>query len=173
MNTVWSELIQTPEALWRSRRWRFPVGQAAAWRGALRLPESGDIGEVGCGSGGLLSRIAETTKTPRRIIGVDRDTGLLAFAGARLAELGMGDVELTRGDACSLPLRDASLDAVTSYTLFEHLRQPEAFLRECGRAGRSRWRAQVRATRFTAVCRKRRPKWPRKSSGWRPWWSRG
>jgi len=73
---------------------------------------------------------------PRRIVGVDRDTGLLAFAGARLAELGMGDVELMQGDACSLPLPDASLDAVTSYTLFEHLREPEAFLRECRRVVR-------------------------------------
>lgn len=133
MERVWSRLVQPPEVLFHSRRWRFPARQAVCWREALRLPDSGCICEVGCGPGGLLTRIGETTKPPASIIGVDSDPGHLEFARRRARELGLRKVELRRGDACALPLPDESVDALTSYTLIEHLTDPQAFAEECRR----------------------------------------
>jgi SAM-dependent methyltransferase len=136
MSRIWSDLIQPPEIMYGTRRWKFPAEEAAHWRKVLRLPDCGDICEVGCGPGGLLSRIAETTRPPCRVVGVDRDTGQLDFARQRLDELGLTDVELLTGDACNLPMDDDSLDAVTSHALIEHLPDPDAFARECKRVVR-------------------------------------
>lgn len=122
--------------MYGTRRWKFPPEEAAHWRRVLRLPDRGDICEVGCGPGGLLSRIAETTRRLCRIVGVDRDTGQLDFARQRLDELGLTDVKLLAGDACDLPLDDHCLDAVTSHALIEHLPDPDAFARECQRVVR-------------------------------------
>lgn len=129
----WSDLAQSPDVLFYSRRWRFSTEDASHWRKVLRLPDSGAICEVGCGPGGLLSRIAETTAKPRRIVGVDRDPVFLAYARERLDELGLDDVALYEGDACSLPLEDHCLDALTSYTVLDHIADPDAFFRQCKR----------------------------------------
>ena len=133
MDRIWSDLIQPPEIMYGTRRWKFPPEEAGHWRRALRLPDSGAICEVGCGPGGLLSRIAETTRPPSRIVGVDRDTGQLEFARERLDESGLTDVTLMAGDACRLPLPDDSLDALTSHALIEHLPDTDAFFEECKR----------------------------------------
>ena len=133
MSRIWSDLIQPPEAMYGTRRWKFPPQEATHWRRVLRLPDSGTLCEVGCGPGGLLTRIAETSLPPSRTIGVDRDTGQLDFARRRLDELGLTDVELLVGDACSLPLPDNCLDALTSHALIEHLPDTDAFFRECKR----------------------------------------
>ena len=133
MGTLWSSFVQPPRVLWFSRRWRFPCEQADCWRRALRLPPTGTICEVGCGPGGLLTRIAETTIPPGRVIGVDRDAGMLAFARERVRELRLTGMEFLQADALALPLPDGCLDALTSYTLFEHIAGPDAFCRECRR----------------------------------------
>lgn len=133
MTRIWSDLIQPPEVMYGTRRWKFPSEEADHWRGVLRLPDSGCICEVGCGPGGLLTRIAETSRQPSRIIGVDMDTGQLDFARERLSELGLTGVELMVGDACSLPLPDNSVDALTSHALIEHLPDTDAFFGECKR----------------------------------------
>ncbi len=133
MNRIWSELIQPPDVMYGTRRWKFPPDEAACWRRLMRLPPGGTLCEVGCGPGGLLTRIAETSVPPSRILGVDRDTGQLAFARERIDELGLTDVELLTGDACALPLPDHCLDALTSHALIEHLPDTDAFFRECRR----------------------------------------
>jgi len=133
LGTLWSSFVQPPQVLWLSRRWRFPPEQAACWRRALRLPSAGVVCEVGCGPGGLLTRIAETMALARRVIGVDRDPAMLAFARERVRELQLAGVDLLLGNAFALPLPDACLDALTSYTLMEHVSDPDAFQRECRR----------------------------------------
>ncbi|MBN1347535.1 MAG: class I SAM-dependent methyltransferase [Phycisphaerae bacterium] len=133
MDRIWSDLIQPPEIMYGTRRWKFPPAEAGHWREVLRLPERGTICEVGCGPGGLLTRIAETSLAPSRIIGIDMDRGQLEFAGRRLAELGLSEVELLAGDACSMPLPDHCVDALTSHALIEHLPDTGAFFRECKR----------------------------------------
>ncbi len=133
MDRIWSDLIQPPEIMYGVRRWKFPPQEAAHWRKVLRLPDRGVICEVGCGPGGLLSRIAETSGPASHVVGVDRDTGQLEFARQRLDELGLGGVALVTGDACRLPLPDHCLDALTSHALIEHLPDTDAFFRECKR----------------------------------------
>jgi SAM-dependent methyltransferase len=133
----WSSAVQDAGGLYRTRRRRFCVEDASAWRKVLRLPHSGVICEVGCGPCGLLSRIAQTTAPPRRTIGVERDISFLNCGRRRLDAEGLTDVELLQGEANRLPLADHTVDAIVSYTLIEHLPEPSTFISECRRVVRS------------------------------------
>ncbi len=165
MSRIWSDLIQPPEIMYGARRWKFPSEEAAHWRKVLRLPDTGTLCEVGCGPGGLLSRIAETTHAPCRIIGVDRDTGQLAFARRKLDELGLTDVELMAGDACALPLPDNALDALTSHALIEHLPDTDAFFRECRRVLRHGGSLSVASAGGRYSVDNRHPETPKEIAG--------
>jgi SAM-dependent methyltransferase len=91
------------------------------------LPERAVIADVGCSSGYLLEdlRAAHPGAT---LIGVD-----LIASGLRKAHALVPQARLLQGDACELPLRDASLDAALSANLLEHLPDDVAALSELRR----------------------------------------
>ena len=85
------------------------------------------IVDVGCSTGYLLEDIA-TAAPGAALIGVD-----LIAAGLRKARAAVPDARLIRADACALPLADASVDAVATINLLEHIADDRAALMEIAR----------------------------------------
>ena len=76
--------------------------------------------DVGCGTGVLTARIAAELR-PSRLVGCDASDGMLAKARARNP-----DVEWVLAHAESLPLDDASTDAVVCTEAFHFFDRPSA-----------------------------------------------
>jgi|GEM_PF-422135 len=112
-------------------------------------PVAGErILEIGCGTGHLLSRIAESVGEEGRVYGIDISQEML-----RLTELVVeakklsSRVELVRGDAVSLPFDDDMMDAVIlcfTLELFDSAEIPQV-LAECKRILRPNGRLVVAA----------------------------
>jgi ubiquinone/menaquinone biosynthesis C-methylase UbiE len=86
---------------------------------------------VDCGSGpgsitlGLARQVA-----PGQVTGIDIDAAQVEKANALAAEQGVTNVRFERGSVYELPFADASVDAVFSNALLQHLGDPVAALRE-------------------------------------------
>ncbi|MFO0953634.1 MAG: class I SAM-dependent methyltransferase [Isosphaeraceae bacterium] len=93
---------------------------------ATRLPRTGRVLEVGCGTGGLLSALA---REGREAVGVDIASRWLVVARRRLEDRGL-EVSLVAAEAERLPWPDSSFDVVAADSLLEHLDDPGAALRE-------------------------------------------
>ncbi|MDR1465504.1 MAG: class I SAM-dependent methyltransferase [Oscillospiraceae bacterium] len=119
MNDDWSQFEQTSEELWRSRALRFHEGNQALWLDALGVRDGMDVLEVGCGSGIFCHRIRQFMPGAR-VTGLDFDTGHIAYAQAKNAELGL-DCQLVCGDATDLPFPGNSFDLCFSHTVMEHI----------------------------------------------------
>jgi len=91
------------------------------------LPATPVIADVGCSTGYLLEdvRAAHPTAT---LIGVD-----LIGAGLVKAHRSVASARLVRADACDLPIADATVDAVVSANLLEHVPDDRKALREFAR----------------------------------------
>ncbi|MFB6118203.1 class I SAM-dependent methyltransferase [Halosegnis sp.] len=109
-------LDRTREGLWTDRTALAP----------LQLADRGSVLDVGCGTGELTRVVRETC--PGRVIGADRDPGLLAHLPA--------EVDAVRADAYRLPLPDDSVDLVVCQALLVNLPDPERALREFARVAR-------------------------------------
>ena len=96
------------------------VAEVLAQRGA-----SGVIADVGCGTGGLWTRVRD--RFPR-CIGVDA----LRFDGLP-PEIEFREADL---DAATLPVADGEVDAAVAVETIEHLENPRAFCRELTRITR-------------------------------------
>jgi ArsR family transcriptional regulator len=92
------------------------------------LPPDWIVGDLGCGTGVVLSAIAPHVA---HVIGVDASDEMLASARARARDV--ANVELRRGSLESLPLADASLDAAVMMLVLHHLSAPAAALSEAAR----------------------------------------
>jgi SAM-dependent methyltransferase len=91
------------------------------------LPSRAAIADIGCSSGYLLEDL-HRAHPDATLIGVD-----LIASGLRKAHALVPQARLLQGDACELPLRDASLDAALSANLLEHLPDDVAALSELRR----------------------------------------
>jgi ubiquinone/menaquinone biosynthesis C-methylase UbiE len=103
--------------------------QGAEARGealAARLPHTGRILEIGCGTGGLL---AAALRSGRAIAGVDIAARWLVVARRRLADRGLA-APLVAAAAERLPWPDASFDTIVADSLLEHLDDPARALAE-------------------------------------------
>lgn len=156
MKTVWSDWIQTPLELYSSRAMRFREDNRGAWLPLLRVAEGMDALEVGCGSGLLLHRLAALVPG-LKLTGLDRDTGLLAFAAQQAKALGV-DCTLVEGDALALPFEAEQFDLAYSHTVVEHV-PLEPFLAEQRRVLRYGGRVVVLSCR---------PKYSIRAEGWKP-----
>lgn len=95
---------------------------------AARLHPGMIAADLGCGTGELLSRLAQTA---RSAIGVDGSPRMLEQAGARLA--GQPGVSLRLGELEHLPLRDGEVQAATLSLVLHHVSDPLAVLAEARR----------------------------------------
>jgi len=82
------------------------------------------LADVACGTGIVTTRLR---RSGRRVVAVDRSTGMAARATGRLR----GDVLLA--DATALPLRAARVDAVVMIWLLHLVPRPERILAEAAR----------------------------------------
>ena len=92
------------------------------------LDESWTIGDLGCGTGGLLEALSPFVA---KVVGVDDSSAMLAAARKRTARL--PNVRLERGAMESLPLDDACLDAAFLVLVLHHLPEPARALAEAAR----------------------------------------
>ncbi len=86
---------------------RGPLGRA---RRELLAPVSGDVLEVGAGTGANFPQYPAGV----RVVALEPDPHMLKRARARLAEVGRTDVEVHAAPAETLPVADASFDVVVS-----------------------------------------------------------
>jgi ubiquinone/menaquinone biosynthesis C-methylase UbiE len=96
---------------------------------AARLPDGGQILEIGCGTGGLLAAVA---RTGRAIVGVDIAARWLVAARRRLADHGLA-VPLLAASAERLPWPDGQFDTIVADSVLEHLDDPALALCEWAR----------------------------------------
>lgn len=98
--------------------------------GSLRLPETGDLLEFGCGVGAELGIVLE--RWPGlKVTGLDLDAGHLHAAQVHLqVPVAKARVRLVRGNACRLPFAPSSFDSVITVWMLEHVPDPRAVLAE-------------------------------------------
>jgi ubiquinone/menaquinone biosynthesis C-methylase UbiE len=117
-----------------ARVYDFPVVQMATYRpvhdAVLRVLREAAVRrvlDIGCGTGQLVTRIAETL--PRvRVVGCDFSAGMLRRAAARSGS--KHAARWVQGDAGRLPFRDGAFDAVVSTEAFHWFPDQHAALRE-------------------------------------------
>jgi SAM-dependent methyltransferase len=99
----------------------------------VQFPESGELLDVGCGTGPLT--FAMTDRWPARsVIGVDLAAPFISYARSRRS----GDrPTFETGDACALTYEDGRFAAVAAHLLFLFIPKPEVALREMRRVTRS------------------------------------
>ncbi|WP_422735106.1 methyltransferase domain-containing protein [Micromonospora sp. WMMD729] len=98
---------------------------------ALDLRPGHRVVDVGCGPGTDLGRLADVVRADGLVVGIDRDPGMLAEAGRRVAD--RPGVDLRRGDVHTLPLDDDSMDRARIDRVLMHVADPAAALVEVHR----------------------------------------
>lgn len=128
-NTVWSELIQTPQTLDYYRTLRFHDKNKEQIIQYFGLTDGKTIVDIGCGPGTLTRKLAEWLSKDTEIIGIDRDINFIKYAKTKAKKNNLLNLSYIEGDALDLPLDDNCIDNVISYTVIEHLPH-EQFLKE-------------------------------------------
>lgn len=88
--------------------------------------------DVGCGFGGTLADLDERHRDVD-LVGLNVDPRQLGRACANLGPTSRNRVRFLGGDACALPIADASVDVVLAVEAIFHFRDRLAFLREAAR----------------------------------------
>src|SRR5438093_1702162 len=89
----------------------------------------GTVLEVGAGTGANFPYFKKAAK----VTAIEPDPYMLERARKRLAELGLGNIELAQHPAEELPFEDASFDHVVSSMVFCSVREPGRALSEVRR----------------------------------------
>jgi SAM-dependent methyltransferase len=99
----------------------------------VEFPETGELLDVGCGTGALTLAMAQRWPA-RRVIGVDLAAPFISYAQSRRA----GDRPIFEiGDACALKYQDGRFAGVAAQLVFLFVPRPEIALREMRRVTRS------------------------------------
>lgn len=107
-----------------------PAAEIEAALLAALPPRLGRLLDIGCGTGGLLERVALRVDEG---LGVDASRDMLALARTRLAERGLAHVAVRQADMYRLPLADNTFDAVTLQMVLHYAEDPAAALAEAAR----------------------------------------
>jgi SAM-dependent methyltransferase len=123
------------------------VGQRRATLRALE-PQNGErIVDIGCGPGYLAAELAELVGPEGFVQGVDPSPHMLAIAARRA----LPHMELSEGDALSLPAEDASFHAAVSTQVYEYVPDIPAALAEVRRVLRPGGRLLVLDTDWDSI----------------------
>lgn len=107
--------------------------QGAEWLAKWTSFEHRVVLDLGCGQGFKTTGYAASAKDIRLVVGVDVDAKALETARECSRRRRIKRVTFVMADAGALPLKDRSIDIVTSMNAFEHVPQPQAALQEAGR----------------------------------------
>lgn len=99
----------------------------------LQIEKGSVVADVGCGTGTAVFEMAELVGPGVTPIGVDISEALVEIGKRRAAKRGI-NVDLRIGDAGALPFVDGGLQVYRAERLYQHLREPEPFLKEAYRA---------------------------------------
>ena len=88
------------------------------------------IADIGCGTGEMLIGMARAVA---KVIGVDTSEKMLDVCRERVEKQGLKNVELRKGRAEKLPLRNEECDTAFTSMLLHHLSEPELGVREMAR----------------------------------------
>ena len=97
---------------------------------ALPAGRLGRLLDIGCGTGGVLERLAPCIEEG---LGIDASRDMLALARSRLTERGLAHIAVRQADMYRLPLPDAGFDAVTLHMVLHYAEDPAAALAEAAR----------------------------------------
>jgi SAM-dependent methyltransferase len=87
-------------------------------------PPPGRVLDVGCGTGALAARLAETGYA---VVGIDPSQGMLDVMRERVPE-----VEAVQGSATEMPFGDAEFDLSLCVATMHHIAEPDAVRRALG-----------------------------------------
>ena len=97
------------------------------------LPAGGDLIELGCGSGTLTVRLADT-RSDIQITGIDSSTDRLRRGTQVVAELGLaGRIRFERADLATLPLSDQGASIIVAAGALGAVSNPHALFSELHR----------------------------------------
>ena len=115
----------------RDGRQLVPGRSWAAWSRALGLllPPL-DVADLGCGEGYLT---VETARWARRVVAIDRSTGVLERAKALAARKRLTNITWKKGELEKLPLDDGVMDLALLSQALHHAGQPAAARAEAAR----------------------------------------
>jgi arsenite methyltransferase len=132
-----AELARVPDATVESF-----AGVANHW--PLGRIEPGEVVvDLGCGAGTDLLIAAQMTGPGGRVIGIDMTSTMLARARASARTMGLANVELHESLIETLPLEDASVDAVISNGVIDLVPDKDAVFDEIDRILRPGGRLQL------------------------------
>jgi ubiquinone/menaquinone biosynthesis C-methylase UbiE len=101
----------------------------------LRLKPGAAVLDVGCGGGEVCVELAARVGPQGRVAGIDPSEAMIA-AAKRAARASPHPIHLRVAGIYALPFPDGTFDAVRAERVFQHLRDPEAGLREMLRVTR-------------------------------------
>lgn len=118
-------------AFCRGRGWRVFAGRIVLPWALQGERLSGEVLEIGGGSGAMAARLLAATPGVRMTV-TDYDEAMVASARARLATFG-DRVDVRRADATNLPFPDSRFDAALSFIMLHHVIDWEAAVGEAVR----------------------------------------
>jgi ubiquinone/menaquinone biosynthesis C-methylase UbiE len=115
-------IMQKSEILWMQR--------------AFPLPAGATVAEIGCGRGAGAKGIIHKYR-PAHLHALDLDVDMLRTARRYLAPIQPANITLTAANACRLPFRSNSLDAVFGFGFLHHVPNWQKALSEIARVLRN------------------------------------
>ena len=128
---------------------RVPDGTVESFAGVAnpwvhgRVEPGRTVLDLGCGAGTDLLVAAQMVGREGRVIGIDMTESMLARARDSAAAMGLHNVELHKSLIESLPIEDASVDAVISNGVIDLIPDKDAVFGEIDRVLRSGGRLQI------------------------------
>src|SRR3984957_5402537 len=118
------------ESVLRSHRWRTAENSASyllSW-----LEPGQDVLDVGCGPGTITADLAVLVD-PGRVVGIDREPGIVAAASDLARDRRSPNLEFVTGDVHALDFDDQTFDVVHAHQVLQPLSDPVGALAEMGR----------------------------------------
>jgi len=132
--TVQEMYEESPFPRWHQPVLGSPVSLPAHLRAALPMqtittpaPAKTDVLIAGCGTG-LQAILAATSYAQAQVLAIDLSRTSLAYAKRKADELGIANIDFAQADILKLSDIDRQFDAIESFGVLHHLRDPEAGL---------------------------------------------
>jgi SAM-dependent methyltransferase len=136
------------DSVLRSHRWRTAENSATYLLPHLRAGLS--LLDVGCGPGNITTDLARRVR-PGRVLGIDRDAGVLDKARELAAAQSVDNVEFRVADVYELDLEPDTFDVVHAHQVLQHLSEPVRALAEMRRVCRPDGVVAVRDSDYGAM----------------------